>query len=159
MEDESKEKPESDKLRDELERAEEKIEEMEKKLEEQEKKTKTITHYKSEGVTLIFSIVVGLLGFMGVGHIYLGRVKRGVIILLIGIFGWIVVFVSIAILGIMDESNFDIEEDSSAIFLLIGVLIGVGGGYLVLFIWQILNARKLCRHYNDYYEKNGKAPW
>jgi len=35
----------------------------------------------------------------------------------------------------------------------------VGIGVLALFIWQILNARKLCKEYNEHLEQHGKPPW
>jgi len=62
-------KDEVDQLKEELGKASEKIEKMEEKIEEQQKTTASMKNYKSEGTTLILSIVVGLMGFMGVGHI------------------------------------------------------------------------------------------
>ncbi len=162
-EDNSKKSEESkDELKEGLSKAEEKIESMEKKLEEQERTTESIKRYKSEGTTLVLSIVVGLLGFMGVGHIYLGRVRRGIIILIIGMVGWGGIFVPFVMLGMfsgLEEGSLD-ETDMFEMMAGIGVALFVGGiGIFILFIWQILNSRKLCKEYNEYFEEHGKPPW
>ncbi len=162
-----------------LRRTTEKIEEMKKKIEIQEKKTDSVKHYKSEGTTLVLSIVVGLLGIMGVGHIYLGRVRRGAIILIIGMIGWGGLFVPFVMLGMfseLEESFVDptammgmfseLEESSVDPTAMMGMMAGFGVivivwgiGMFVLFIWQILNSRKLCKQYNEYFEEHGKPPW
>ena len=158
-EDNSKKSEESkDELKEGLSKAEEKIKSMEKKLEEQEKTTASIKRYKSEGITLVLSIVVGLMGIMGVGHIYLGRVRRGVIILIVGIIIWSGLFVPVLILGMLGE----LEEDSADPTAMIGIFGGFAVfiiGAIILFIWQILNSRKLCKEYNEYIDKHGKSPW
>jgi len=158
-EDNSKKSEESkDELKEGLSKAEEKIESMEKKLEEQEKTTASMKNYKSEGTTLVLSIVVGLMGFMGVGHIYLGRVRRGIIILIIGLLCWTAVFIPMAMLGMLAEVEEDVFDMTAMMGLMGGFMI-VGIGFLALFIWQILNARKLCKEYNELLEQHGKPPW
>jgi len=140
----------------------EKIEEIKKKIEIQEKTTESIKRYKSEGITLVLSIVVGLLGIMGVGHIYLGRVRRGVIILIIGIIGWGGLFVPFVMLGMFSELEEGSIDETAVTEMLagFGVVVIVGGiGMFVLFIWQILNSRKLCKQYNEYFEEHGKPLW
>jgi len=162
-EDHSKKSEESkDELKEGLSKAEEKIESMEKKLEEQEKATASIRRYKSEGITLVLSIVVGLLGIMGVGHIYLGRVRRGIIILIIGMIGMGALFVPLVMLGMFSA----FEEGSVDDTAMLGMVAGFGVGVIIffvgmfaLFIWQILNAHKLCKQYNEYFEEHGKPPW
>jgi len=155
---EQKSEESKDELKEGLNKAEEKIESMEKKLEEHEKTTASIKRYKSEGITLVLSIVVGIMGIMGVGHIYLGRVRRGIIIIIVGIIIWSGLFVPVIILGMAGE----LEENSDDPTALIGIFGGfavAGIGAIVLFIWQILNARKLCKQYNEYFEEHGKPPW
>jgi len=158
-EDNSKKSEESkDELKEGLSKAEEKIESMEKKLKEQEKTTESIKRYKSEGITLVLSIVVGLLGIMGVGHIYLGRIRRGVIILIVGIIIWSGLFVPVVILGMLGELEEDSVDPTAMIAMFGGFAVAIIAG-LVLFIWQILNSRKLCKEYNEYIDKHGKSPW
>lgn len=93
--------------------------------------------YKSEGTTLVLSIVLGLFGLCGVGHMYVGKVGKGVGILILGIVLFAVGIATIAFgVGI--------------IFLII---------FVVLFIWQIVDSRKLCFYYNGYLDSNGDRPW
>lgn len=150
-----------DKLKDELGKAEEKIEKMEEKIEAQEKMASSFRHYKSEGVTLVLSIVLGLMGIMGVGHIYVGKVKRGILILVGGFCIWIVVLIPVGFLAALEDSQELSEEQMmTQIFgpMMGGLVIGGIAGF-VLFIWQIFNARSLCRDYNLYCEKKGEPPW
>jgi len=93
--------------------------------------------YKSEGTTLILAILLGLFGFCGIGHMYVGRIGRGVGIL-------IGVWVLYAIGG-------------ATLFILIGIPFVIGG--FILFIWQIIDARNLCQEYNNYLLNNGRPPW
>jgi len=151
-------KDEMKQLREDLEKADEKIEKMEEKIIEQQKTAASLSKSKSEGMTLVLSIVVGLMGIMGVGHIYLGRVRRGIFILILGIVSWSAFFIPFAILGVLGE----LEEEPSDPVIIMGMisgLVGVGVGVLILFIWQILNSRKLCREYNEHLEQYGKPPW
>ena len=76
--------------------------------------------------------ILGIFGFGGVGHIYLGNITRGIVILIVGI---ILLAVSIVTLGI---------------------------GLIVLIpfaIWVVFDARKQCKYYNDHLEQTGKTPW
>ena len=147
-----------DQLKEELGKATKKIEKMEEKIDDQEKTTESIKHYKSESTTLVLSIVIGLMGIMGVGHIYLGRIRRGVIILIIGLSSWIAIFIPIGILGLLGNLE-ESSDDPTAIIAIFGGFAVVGIGVFVLFIWQILNSRKLCKEYNEYFDKHGKSPW
>jgi len=96
-----------------------------------------VVELKSEGTTLILSIVLGLSVVTGIGHMYVGKIGRGVVILIaglvLGVTGWVTIWIGVGI-----------------IFLI---------GFFILFIWQIFDSRNLCRQYNDYLSKNGKPPW
>jgi len=92
--------------------------------------------WKSDSTTLLLAIILGLFGLSGIGHLYLGMIGRGVGILIAGIVLWVV----------------------GAVTLMFGVGVVLIIGYLVLFIWQILDSRRLCREYNDYYEDHGEEP-
>jgi len=88
--------------------------------------------WKSEGTTLILTIVLGIFGFGGIGHIYLGNITRGIVILIVGI----------------------------ALLLISAFTFGVGLIALIPFaIWVVYDARKQCKYYNNYLEQNHKAPW
>ena len=90
------------------------------------------TGHKEESTTLILSIALGFIGLPGIGHMYVGKVGKGVGIL---IGSWILIAIGIATMGI-------------------GLIV-----YLILFIWQIFNSRNLCRQYNQYLSQNGRPPW
>ena len=92
--------------------------------------------WKSESTTLLLSIILGCICISGAGHLYLGVIGRGVGILIGGLV--------LVILGFAT--------------IMIGVGIVFLIAYIPLFIWQIIDSRKLCRQYNDYYEKYGKEP-
>jgi len=88
--------------------------------------------WKSEGTTLILTIVLGIFGLGGIGHIYLGNITRGIVILIVGI---ILLVVS-------------------------AVTFGIGLIILIPFaIWVVFDSRKQCKHYNDHLEQTGKPPW
>lgn len=97
--------------------------------------------WKSESTTLVLAIILGLFGIQGVGHLYVGKIGKGIAYLI----GSLVIF-GVAI-GLIATG--------------IGVI--VGGPllivYFVMFIFQILDSRKQCRYYNDYLEKNNQRPW
>ena len=124
-------------LEEKLQEAEEKINKLEKQSEKQEERDYRQTFYKSEGTTLVLSIVLGLLGINGIGQIYVGRVGRGVAILL----GSIVLFA----VGI------------ATVAIVVGIVLLVI--YFVIFIWQIIDARRLCQEFNRHVRETGKRPW
>jgi len=149
---------EVDQLKEDLEKADKKIEQMEEKIKEQQKKTFQLSNAKSEGTTLVLSIIVGLMGIMGIGHIYLGKTKRGIIILVIGIFSWSLLFVpTFLVLGSeipMDE--YTLEKRLTDMISIIAIAIV---GVIALFIWQIIDARRLCKKYNKYLLDHEQPPW
>ena len=82
---------------------------------------------KSEALAIVLSLLI-----MGVGQMYMGKVGRGIGILL----GCIV----LAVIGIVT----------------------MGVGYIILlivYIWQIIDAYNLCKKYNGYLLQNGRPPW
>ncbi len=88
--------------------------------------------WKSEGTTLILTVLLGIIGLGGIGHIYLGNITRGIVLLVVGI------------------------------VLAIITLVTFGIGFIVLIpfaIWVIFDARSKCRYYNDYLEQNQRSPW
>ncbi len=96
---------------------------------------------KDETLTLVLSIVVGLFGLSGIGHMYVGKIGKGVGILIGEILLWIIgIALTITLFG-----------------AIIGVPLMIAA--FVLFIWQIIDARKLCRQYNDHLRRTGSPPW
>jgi len=90
--------------------------------------------WKNEGTVLLITVIFGIIGCGGVGHIYLGKIGKGIVLLIIGIILFIISFV--------------------LIFMLIPFFI-----VLVIFaIWVVFNARSDCRKYNDAMERTGRPP-
>ena len=88
--------------------------------------------WKSEGTTLILIIILGIFGLGGIGHIYLGNITRGIVILIVGII----------------------------LLLASAVTFGIGLIILIPFaIWVVFDSRKQCKYYNDHLEQTGRPPW
>jgi len=123
-------------IEEKLKIAEQKISKLENKTKKNEIKEYRKNFHKSESTTLILSLVFGLIGLNGVGHIYVGKVGKGISILI----GSIIIFgAGFAFLG------------SSGWFLFIL--------YFLIFIWQITSSRKLCQYYNGYVSSTGNSPF
>jgi len=136
----SKKDEESEKkgdLEEKLKNAEKKIEKLEERSNKEEERDYKQLLYKSEGTTLVLSIVLGLLGINGVGHIYVGKIGKGVAILI----GSIILY-SIGI---------------ATVFFGVGIILLII--YFVVFIWQIIDSRNLCQQYNEHVRTTGNKPW
>ena len=110
---------------------------------------KKIKH-KNENISLVLSIVLGLIGFSGISHMYLGKIPKGIGILassfvLIGLAGY---FFGITIS--QNPSNLQSILHSFGIVPLVS--------YLGFFAWQIFDAHRLCLKYNKHVSESGKLP-
>jgi len=99
--------------------------------------------FKNEKTAVLLAALPGLL-LMGVGHFYLVRVARGLMFLVVGIVTGVFFFV--AVFGAF----------FSASFLVAAV---AGSVRLILWIWQVIDARRLTKKYNQFLENTGKPPW
>lgn len=114
---------------------------------------------KNTGLAAVLALVFGVFGLWGVGHIYVGKIGRGLAILVLGIIlQWVLgffIFFGIIFGGIYGGRPFGLS-------LLLGGFAGLIIWALVtiaLFIWQIYDAYKLAKYYNDHVRQHGKAPW
>ena len=90
------------------------------------------TEWKSMGVTIVLTVVLGWIGIGGIGHLYLGKIIKGIVILIVGI------------------------------ILLIITILTMGIGLIALIpyaIWVVYDSYKLCKRYNDDLEQTGRPPW
>lgn len=103
------------------------------------------TFYKKLGVTMILSIVPGLFGFHGLGHLYLEKLKSGIIFFIqsvvFTIIGWTLIFAGI----------FGISYN------IIGICVLVYTYFI--YAWHIKDAIKLCKKYNNTILDRGEPPW
>ena len=150
----------------------------EKKLPREESEIKSIAyrganHYKSEGTTLVLSLFFGVIGFMGIGHRYVGQIPKA-LGLLYG--GWILsgltafllypflasftgtsnIFYAFGLVSILQQAfqNAGIPYEWSGILASV-ILIAIPVGYYALLIWQIFDARRICRNYNQFMDETG----
>ena len=101
---------------------------------------------KNPGITAVLALVFGIFGLYGIGHIYVGRLKRGFILLAVGIVLAILTYLSL-IFGIF---TFGLG------FIIAIPLIIVD---LVLWIWQTFDSYKLAKEYNRIVQETEKEPW
>ena len=124
-------------LKKELDKAHKKIENLEKRASYADEQEHRRDYYKSEGTTLVLSLVLGLIGIQGVGHLYIGKIRKGTAILI----GCLI----LAGAGV------------ATVTIVIGYALLII--YFAIFIWQILDSRKLCMYYNGFFKTAGKSPW
>lgn len=103
---------------------------------------------KNPGLAALLALLPGLIGLMGIGHIYVGRIRRGVLLLIGG------PFLVITGVGFLLFS----------VFGFITPLIGLVGfvlllGAIVLWFWQVFNAYSLAKKFNALVRETGKPPW
>lgn len=107
--------------------------------------------YKSPGTTALIAFLGGIFGFPGIGHIYVGKVKKGILILMGGLVIYIImVFSSIAL---------NAAELLSSVQIWVIIIVIFLGGYIALFIWQIFDAREFAKKFNVTVRTTGKEPW
>jgi TM2 domain-containing membrane protein YozV len=114
--------------------------------------------YKSPGTAALIAFIGGIFALPGIGHIYVGKVGKGIGILISGI----IIYVLLIIMAFSLQSTLFLAPDESS---------AVGGGailmmfilgivYFVLWIWQIFDARKLAKKFNESVRTTGgKEPW
>jgi len=154
IEDSTKDKT-MDKSKEEIENKNKKPESVEERINNKQK-TGVFVNYKSKGKTTLLSVLLGLLGIMGLGHIYLRRFRRGILILIIVPLCWVMIMILFIILGLTEP-----EENvmMSGVGVLGQISVAIMLGSIVLFFWQIRDSRKLCKEYNEYLEQHGNPPW
>jgi TM2 domain-containing membrane protein YozV len=87
---------------------------------------------KSTGITVVLALVLGLFGLCGIGHFYLNKISRGVVLLIIGI-----ILSAIAWLSL-----------------------GIGLVILLPFLaWTVYDAHNLTKYYNNFVSTNRRTPW
>jgi len=107
---------------------------------------------KSPEITLILGLVVGLLGLLGIGQIFVGRIMRGIIFLILGlVLGPALVFfvfLGYSFAGVFFTSGFG---------MVLGVFIPII--WFILWIYQAYDAYKLAQEYNMNLRRTGTPPW
>lgn len=106
--------------------------------------------YKNPGTAALIAIIGGIFGFPGIGHIYVGRIARGILILISGIILFVLGLIAIFAGAALGPAGFA----AGAVFGFIFIII-----YVVIWIWQIFDARSLAKQFNEQVKATGKEPW
>ncbi len=108
------------------------------------------TGYKVESTGILLALFPGLIGLSGIGHMYAGKVGKGVALLIgcivLDIIGWGLVL-----------SGFSLIVFGGGVLIWIGAVLLIT--YFGIWIWHIFDARNACREYNEYFAKYGQPPW
>ncbi len=105
---------------------------------------------KDPGIAAALAIIGGLFGLPGIGHIYVGRIGRGLLIL----FSGVILFV-IWILVVIFSTLGGVSGVLGA--LVLGIIFIIG--YIVIWFWQIFDAHHLAQRYNEIVNATGREPW
>ena len=109
---------------------------------------------KNEYVAVLLAALLGVIGFLGIGHFYTGRFRRGIILIIVG---WLIIGIDFVLFALWSMSGMVIPPPGytkveppafTAAFLITAIVLFLGFGGL--WIWQILDARAKCRAYNSH---------
>jgi len=119
--------------------------------------------YKSSGTAALLAFIGAIFGLPGIGHIYVGRIGRGLLILVGGFILYIMSWISVIggfVGGVMGSIG-SRTPNAGLPFLQTGIGLGVflWFAYIGLLIWQIFNARSLAKKLNEEVQLTGKEPW
>lgn len=106
--------------------------------------------FKNNGLAFLIAIIAGVFGFCGIGHIYIGKVLRGVLIMFIG---WIPFGIGILVF----LAEFISQNDPMMQGLDLSMIFGIV--YVIMWIIQALDANRLAKKYNKYLMTNNKPLW
>jgi TM2 domain-containing membrane protein YozV len=113
---------------------------------------------KDAGLAALFACLAGIFLF-GLGHLYVGKIGRGVILLVVGLIvkilliGLLIFVIPIGALSVLSSP----PAEAFGVALLVLILLGLLN--LGLWIWQIYDTYRLAVMYNETLERTGKPPW
>lgn len=91
--------------------------------------------HKNETTAILLAFFLGIIGLYGIGHLYVGLVGRGLLLFFAGLVLEVLGYIS-AIAAFSEEVAWILL----ALLLLAGVL--------AFWVWQIFDARAVCRQHN-----------
>ncbi len=114
---------------------------------------------KNKRNATVLAVVLGIMGIGGMGHLYIRRTARGL--------GFLFSMIAIFLLAVAVELSFlqyipiiDIAWNMPEFFTFIGLIpIFLFVVNTAIFIWQIIDVRKLCNNYNDHFIKTQENLW
>lgn len=119
-----------------------------------------VQRLKTQKIAIVLAVLLGAVGFLGIGHFYVGRIRRG-LLLLIGAWGlggaslfcFITSAMSAMVVPPPGYPKVEVPTYSLVLFA-IGVVLLLG--LVALWIWQIFNAKAACQNYNK--QVSDRAP-
>ena len=111
--------------------------------------------HKSMAATLLLAGLLGFTTVAGVGHIYLGRARRGIIIMLVAV-GVVASGVVLAVAALPEVPDPTSTLDDFVALLMVAIAAVVV--YVGFVAWSVYDAGRLCRTYNAAVDDGG-APW
>ena len=103
---------------------------------------------KSEDITLTLSVVLGLVSLQGIGHIYVNKTGKGFGILLSSL-----IVSSISVSYVLGSIKNLIPLFLQPYFIPMMIVV-----YFGLYVFQILDSRKICVKYNTHLSEHKKIP-
>jgi TM2 domain-containing membrane protein YozV len=100
-----------------------------------------ITESKNTGIAALLAFFLP-----GIGHIYVGRIASGLVIL-----------AAYYILMILAIVSFSLGFFTLGVGFIFAILLGIG--ILAVWAWQLFNAYKLAKQFNAHVQQYGRAPW
>ncbi|MDO8490853.1 MAG: hypothetical protein Q7T04_02415, partial [Dehalococcoidia bacterium] len=94
---------------------------------------------KKEWLVLLLAMLPGFIGFLGIGHFYLGKWGRGLVLLVVGL----VVWVPALVLFVMGAGAVYFDARTALILMLSAF--ALMAGRMALWVWHTLDARKIYR--------------
>lgn len=105
-----------------------------------------VSQNKSEGGAILLAALLGVFGICGVGQMYVGRIGRGLMVLFVGwlLFGlWYFLFLMCFVEG--------------GAWVVLTIVEGFGD--LAFWVWQIFDARAVCRQHNTELARASALYW
>lgn len=100
---------------------------------------------------LLLDLILGIIGFVGIGHLYIGKIARGIVLL---IFGLIIVPMFVAVMMYLIVSGIGYIDEAVIIPFIVLTAI-----WLIVLIWQTYDAHELAKQYNYVLRTTGLPPW
>jgi len=111
------------------------------------------THYMPyAGKSVGTALVLGFL-FPGLGHLYIGKLARGLCILVANIF---LEVATILLLFVRFNDDF-LTYNETANLLILSLILLIPA--FILLIWNLFDVNKLGNEYNDCIRRTGAPPW
>ena len=114
--------------------------------------------YKSPGTAALIAFIGGIFALLGLGHIYIGNIGRGIGILISGIVIYALLVITIFSFSLQGLSFLAADKPPIGIESIFIIFV-LGIAYFILWIWQIFNAKKRAKKFNESVRTTEKEPW